>query len=821
MLGGYAGKILRVNLSSGSIKKEALNEKIVFNFLGGRGYVAKILYDELKPGVDPLSAQNKLIFMTGPLTGTGFPGAGRTAVGSKSPLTGTIFDASMGGSFGLYLKRAGLDGIIIEEKSERPVHLLIDGDSVSLKNASSLWGETTSEAGRRLRELYRGSGTALIGPAGEQLVSIACIVSEMDAVRGGIAGRGGLGAVMGSKRLKAIVIRGGKRVGIAHARAYEKILKKIRHTIETHPITGEDGSLARFGTALLVHRITAAGMLPKDNFSGAHLDFDDVDAFSGETIREKYLVRRKACFGCPTGCGRGVKVGGKETKGPEYESIAMLGPNAGFYDYEKEILPLSLFCDELGLDTISAGNILGFARSVGEISVFGEAKKLLEEIARGKSIFSKGLARAAKKLGKETHAVHIKGLELPAYDPRRAKGIALAYATSNRGGCHLRAYTISPEILSNPEFVNPSVEVGKAKLVRRMQDAFAIYDSLIACKFHGFALFGTLDYELDNVAKILTAVTGLEWTSEYLHEVGARIYATERLFNAREDFSSEQDTLPKRFGVNLNNLLCEYYKERGWSRKGIPVAPPQLRKPKLAKKVEMLASPLERTKFPQLQVALDMDADVKTIAAIAKQAYAGGARIIEAGTPAVKRHGVETLLPALRKVAPDALLVADLKTMDVGNLEARIAFRAGADVSAVLAIGGRTKVIEAVSEAARWDKAVLIDFIDCPDPLEMLESMPRDLKGHESRVVFCLHRGISEQLKGRGIYEQTQLISEAKARAGRFPLAVAGGIKEGVAKDVVRTGADICIAGSAIYNSANPKETARRILQEIKRAYRR
>jgi len=248
------------------------------------------------------------------------------------------------------------------------------------------------------------------------------------------------------------------------------------------------------------------------------------------------------------------------------------------------------------------------------------------------------------------------------------------------------------------------------------------------------------------------------------------------------------------------------------------VSPPS-RKPKRAKRVEVVASPLERIKFPQLQVALDMDADVKTIAKMAEQVYAGGARIIEAGTPPLKRHGVDRLIPALRKAAPKALLVADLKTMDVGNLEARIAFRAGADISAVLAIGGRTKVIEAVSEAARWDRAVLIDLIDCPDPLEMLESLIKDLKGHESRVIFCLHRGISEQTKGRGIYEQTRLISDAKKRAGRFPLAVAGGIKEGVAKDVARAGADICIAGRSICNSANPKETAGRILAEIRRSY--
>ena len=821
MLGGYAGKILRVNLSTGSIRKEALDEKTAYNFIGGRGYAAKVLNDEMKPGTNALGSQNKLVFMTGPLTGTGFPGAGRTSVSAKSPLTGTICDSSAGGSFGVYMKRAGLDGVIIEGAAKKPVYLFIDGNRVSLKNATNLWGKTTSETAKSLLGAQKNSGVAVIGPAGEKLVGVACIVFETGPVRGGVASRGGMGAVMGSKRLKAIVVRGEEKIKIAYPDAFKKILDKIKRTIETNPLTGKDGSLARFGTALLVHRVSAAGMLPKDNFSGGHLDFEDVDAFSGETIREKYFAARSACFACPTGCGRRVKIGGVVGKGAEFESIAMLGPNSGFYNYEKEILPLCTLCDELGLDTISVGNILGFARSIGKIKNFGAAKKLVEEIASGKSVFSNGVAKAAKKLGKEASAAHVKGLELPAYDPRGAKGIALAYATSNRGGCHLRAYTIAPEVLSSPEFVNPSVETGKAKLVRRMQDAFAVFDSLAACKFHGFALFGSLDYELDDIAKILTAATGLQWTNEHLHEVGARIYSIERAFNAREGIDGRYDTLPKKFKIDLRPMLRSYYEERGWSNKGVPVTHPPLRKPERAAKVEAIASPLERLELPQLQVALDMPADVETICAIAKQAYAGGARVIEAGTPAIKRHGTDLLMPALRKVAPDALLVADLKTMDVGNLEARIAFRAGADVSAVLAIGGKTKIIEALSEAVRYDRAILIDFIDCEDPLAKLESLVGELKGNENRVIFCLHRGISEQLKGRGIYEQKQLIAEAKKRAGRFPLFVAGGIKEGVAKDVAGAGADVCIAGSAIYNSANPKETVRRILAEIRKSYKR
>lgn len=815
-LGGYTGKILRVNLSSGEIKTEELDVKKAYNYLGGRGYAASILYEELEPETNPFNAENKLLFMTGPLTGTIFPGAGRTSISSKSPLTNTIFDCSMGGSFGTYLKRGGFDGIIIEGKSEEPVYLLINNGKAKIKNASDFWGKKTTETEENLRKIHKNSRVATIGPAGENLVNIASIMSETRA-----AGRGGLGAVMGSKRLKAIVSKGENEVKIIHKEAYEDIIGKIRRAVETHPITGSDDSLARFGTSLLVHRITAAGMLPKDNFSGEHLEFEEVDKFSGETVREKFLVGQKACFACPTGCGRIIKIKGEQMKGPEFESVAMLGPNSGFYDYEDEILPLSQLCDELGLDTISTGNITGYARAIGKISSLSEAKKLIEEIAQGESIFSKGVAQAAKKFGKESEAIHVKGLELPAYDPRGARGIALAYATSNRGGCHLRAYTISPEILSNPEFVNPTSEAGKPRLVRGMQDAYAIYDSLIGCKFHGFALFTTLDYEFDDIAKLLSAVTGLNWTSEQLHEVGSRIYNLERLFNTREGFTSKDDGLPEKFGINLDNLLREYYEERDWSKEGIPMGKTPERDPKEATGIEATVNPLNRIEFPQIQVALDMDTDIEAICNIAEQSYKGGARIIEAGTPAIKRHGVDSLIPALRKVAPEALIVADLKTMDVGGLESRIAFRAGADVSAVLATGGKNKTIEAISEAARQGKVVLTDFIGCPDPIEKLDELAQELEGHEDRVIFCLHRGISEQLKGRGIYEKKQLLTEARKHAGEFPLAVAGGIKEGVAKNVAEAGAEICIVGSAIYNSSDPKKASKRILEEVRENYKK
>lgn len=811
MVGGYKGKILRVDLSSGRTATEKISLRLAYNYLGGRGYAARLLYDRMKPGTDPLGPKNLLIFMTGPVTGTHYPGAGRTAVCSRSPLTGTIADSLMGGSFGAFLKRAGFDGIIFEGVSREPVYLVLDEGGVMIESAAHLWGKTTTEAGRELLGAHDGSWVATIGPAGENLARMACIYTAGKGGREGYAGRCGMGAVMGAKRLKAVVVRGSEKVNVEHEEEFNRIVRKIRKIVETHPITGSDGSLARFGTALLVHRITAAGMLPNDNFSGRKLTFEEVDGFSGETVREKYLVRKTACFACPTACGRWVKVGGWEGKGAEYENIAMLGPNAGFYTYE-EITELNRLCDELGLDAISAGGILGYARKIGEVRGIEDAKRMLIEIASGRSKYSHGLSGIGGRRGVLVPVV--KGLELPAYDPRGARGIALAYSTSNRGGCHLRAYTIAPEILSNPEFVDPRSDRGKARLVRRMQDAFAVYDSMIGCKYHALALFATLEFELDDIARALTALTGLNWSGEDLHEVGSRIYDIERMFNVREGFGMNDDLLPREFGVDLRGLVLEYYAERGWSRRGVPRMRP-LKGVKRVRKFKFAESPIERLTFPALQVALDMDADLETIASVAREVYLGGAPIVEAGTPSIKRHGVERLIPVLRRAAPKAVIVADLKTMDVGNLEARIAFRSGADISAVLAVGGKTKIMEAVSEAERWDRAVLIDFIDCADPLEKMEDLKGDLRGHEGRVIFCLHRGISEQLKGRGIYEQTQLISEARKIAGEFPLAVAGGIKEGVAKDVVDAGADICIVGSAIYNSSDPRAATRRIVEEI------
>lgn len=812
-LGGYHQKIFRINLTNQKTETINLDQKTLYNFLGGRGIGTWLLWKELDPQVDPLGEENKIIIMTGPLTGTSFPSAGRTSFSLKSPLTGTILDSSLGGDFGSFIKKAGIDGFILEGKAEKPIYLVIKDGRVEFKDASELQGKTTSETEEELRRRYSGIGCITIGPAGENKARMANIMSKERA-----AGRGGAGAVMGSKNVKAIVIGGDESVDIKFEEAYERILKKIQKNIQENPLTGTDGSMARFGTNVLVHLISSADMMPHKNFSNEELDYEKVDPFSGETIREKYFKERTGCWACPVACGRIVEFDDKQRKGPEFESTVMLGPDAGFYDYE-QITKLNHLCDEFGLDTIGIGNILALAREIGKIENFDAAIDLIKAVATGESVFAEGLQEASKNLGVSEKAMHVKGLSLPAYDPRGAKGIALAYATSNRGGCHLRAYTIAPEILGNPEFVDPGEKKGKPELVKRMQDYHVLFDSCIICKYYQLALFDGLQFQLDQLGRILTAVTGLKWTNDHLYEVGERVYTIERQFNSNAGFTKEDDTLPETLDIDLTHLRKEYYRIRGWGADGIPEEPPPLKEPEIASKVEIPHSPIEKIEFPQIQVALDLDAEISTIQRIAKKAYEGGARIIEAGTPALKRHGADKLIPALKEVAPEALIVADFKTMDVGDLEARIAFRAGADITAILAIGNEIKIDEAMSEAISQDKMILIDFIDVPDPLKKMQSLKKKLQGEEDKVIFCLHRGISQQLKGRGIHEEGELISKAREIAGEFRLGVAGGLKEGIVGSVAAHKPDIFIIGSAIYHASNPRRKVEKLLQEIRNNY--
>jgi len=593
MPGGYMGKFLRVNLTDGTIKEEKISDEVLKMFIGGRGLGVKILYDELKPGVDPLSPENKIVILTGPLTGTAAPSSGRWCSVTKSPLTGTIHDSHSGGYFGPELKFAGFDGIIIEGVSEKPVYLWIHDGEAELRDASHLWGKDTHDTTDMIcKELGDEKiKVACIGPAGENLVKIAGIINDKHRA----AGRGGHGAVFGSKKLKAIAVRGTQRVPITSEEAFREAARRALDKIKESAVTSQ--SLPAYGTAVLVNIINEQGLFPTRNFQTGV--FPTATRISGETMAETILVKKKPCWGCPIACGRVTKVPpwspySGEGEGPEYETIWAFGAQCGVDNLEA-IAKANYLCNELGLDTISMGHVIGTAMELYEKGYikpeqtrgvdlkFGNVEAVVELTWRtayrsglGDDL-AEGSKRLAEKYGAPELSMDVKGQELPAYDPRGAQGHGLGYATSNRGGCHLRAYMISAEILGIPEKLDPLTTEGKAKWVITFQDLFATCDSLVLCKFVTFA-FGAEEF-----ADMLSAATGWNLTADDVMKIGERIYNLERAFNIREGFKGrEEDTLPKRlleepmpegpvkgYVVKLNEMLDEYYSLRGW-KDGVP-----------------------------------------------------------------------------------------------------------------------------------------------------------------------------------------------------------------------------------------------------------
>ncbi len=597
MSGGYMGKILKVNLSDGTIKTVPTDMEIAKKYLGGKGYAVKILYDYLKAyermgiaprDIDPFGEENVLIFATGPATGVaGFPESGRYHVMAlRSPLTGSIASANSGGRWGPFLKFAGFDAIIIEGKSEEPVYLEILDGTAEIKCAKDIWGKNVFETEKILKERAgRRCSVACIGPAGENQVLFACIMNDEHRA----AGRTGVGAIMGSKKLKAIVVGGDERPQVAKPDEFEEASKEAIEKVRTNPVTGE--GLKKYGTAILVNIINNAGILPYKNWqTGVN---DKADEISGETLAEKYLIKNKACWGCHIGCGRvtAVKEGCFQilySEGPEYESIWALGNATGVMDLGA-IIKANHLCDELGLDTISMGSTIACAMELREKGYipdevlegldlrFGNAAAMVEAVWRTayKAGFGRYLALGSKRLaeifGAPDLSMSVKGLELPAYDPRGAKGIGLTYATANRGGCHVTGYTISPEILGLPEKIDPLTIEGKAQWVKAFQDFTCVVNSTVNCLFTTFAL-GAEDY-----AKLLSAVTGWDMSAEDVMRIGERIYNLERVIMNKYGFTGKDDTLPKRLlqepmpegpakghVVELDKMKEEYYKLRGW-----------------------------------------------------------------------------------------------------------------------------------------------------------------------------------------------------------------------------------------------------------------
>lgn len=580
----YNEKLLRINLTTNEIKVEPLNLEIAKKFIGARGLGSKILLDEIDPSVDPLSSENKLVIMTGPVTGASVPTGGRYVVVTKSPLTGMIACSNSGGEWGAKLKYSGFDGIIIEGKSSTPKYLYINDDKVEILNAHHVWGKTSTETDIFFKEKYPQASVLNIGPGGENLSLMAAIINDTDRA----AGRSGVGAVMGSKNLKAIVVNSSKNsIPVNNPDALRKELVIAMKKIKEDGVTGT--GLPTYGTAILVNIINETGSFPTNNWQGSYSQ--NAENISGETLTEKYLKRTYNCHRCPIGCGRVVEREGKEIGGPEYETLWAYGGNCGVYDIPT-INEANFWCNELGLDAISVPCTIAAGMELYEKGLisendcegiplkFGSKIAVVEwtkRIGFGETPLGKLMALGSQRLceyyGHPEISMSVKKQELPAYDARGIQGIGLNYATSNRGGCHVRGYMISPEILAHPELLDRTVTDNKASWTKIFQDLTAVIDSMGMCLFTSFAL------NAEDYTNFLNAATGTEHTVTSLLDTGERIYNLERVFNKRAGMKPEDDQLPKRLlkeaivdgpskGLKskLDIMLPEYYKARGWEK---------------------------------------------------------------------------------------------------------------------------------------------------------------------------------------------------------------------------------------------------------------
>jgi len=580
-MAGWTGRIAEVDLASSDVRFLQHDEDTRLRFIGGRGLGAKIVYDSVKPGTDPLGPGNVLVFAVGPLTGTAAPTSGRYSVSTRSPLTGTMLDANAGGFFGPKFKGCGVDALVIKNAAKSPVVIHMDGKDVQVLDGERYWGKGAFDTTRGLNEEFgKEVEVACIGPAGENLVRIASIMNDFHRT----AARGGVGAVMGSKRLKAIVANGSARTEIADKEKLLFVVKESNRVFDMHPITSK--ALPRFGTAVLVNLMNELGVLPAENFRSTY--HPEADNLSGESITKNILVRAKPCYGCKIACGRLTKVEGAEGEGPEYETVFALGSCCLVWDLER-VTKANYLCNDLGLDTISMGVTIACAMELSEKGLLGEELKwgdgekmieLVNKTAHREGLgddLAEGSKRLAEKYGAPGLAMQSKGLELPAYDPRGAKGQGLAFATSNRGGCHLRSYMIGLEILGIPRRIDRFSTTNKAGLVISQQNLYAGMDTLVACRFTGYGL------DEDYYSRMLSAGTGVQYTGEDLMLAGERIWNLERLYNIREGFGRKDDTLPNRLlneplstgptkgqVVELEQMLNEYYRFRGWDEEGNP-----------------------------------------------------------------------------------------------------------------------------------------------------------------------------------------------------------------------------------------------------------
>ncbi|MGL5346606.1 MAG: aldehyde ferredoxin oxidoreductase family protein [Peptostreptococcaceae bacterium] len=586
---GYNGKVLRINLSDSSVKVEPLNLKIAQKYIGARGLGVKTLMDEIDPMVDPLSEENKFIIATGPITAAPMPTSGRYMVVTKSPLTGTIAISNSGGQWGTKLKNAGYDMVILEGKASKPTYLYIEDDKVEIKEANEYWGMLTTEVTKKLNDVHQGAKVLCIGPAGEKLSPISAVMNDIDRA----AGRGGVGAVLGSKNVKAIVVKGTGKVKVSNEELAKEVNSAKTTILRNDPVAG--GGLPTYGTAVLVNIINENGIHPVKNFQESYTE--KADLISGEAMTEKTLVRKHACYRCPIACGRVVKLkSGEEVGGPEYETLWSFGSDCDVYNLDA-INEANYLCNEYGLDTISAGATIATAMELyqrgyindEEILADGLSLNWGDEDAMVKwtrkmgeregfgTYLAEGAYRLCERYNATEYAMTVKKQELPAYDPRGVQGHGLTYAVNNRGGCHIKGYMINPEILGYPEKLDRLEVEGKPAYTKVFHDLTAVVDSMGICIFTTFGL-GLGDY-----TDIYNAVCGNIYTPETLLEAGDRIWTLEKIFNLKAGISRKEDTLPKRLLEEpvengptkghihkLDILLPEYYSVRGWDENGIP-----------------------------------------------------------------------------------------------------------------------------------------------------------------------------------------------------------------------------------------------------------
>jgi len=593
-MNGYGGHILRVDLTNGKLTKEPTPAGLARDFIGGRGFGAYFLFKEVPKGADPLGPQNKLIISTGPFSGLMIPGAGKCDFATKSPLTGGYASASMGGHFTAEIKYAGIDSIILEGISPKPVYLFIDDDKIELRDAGDLWGKGTFAVEKHFKEkLGEEFQVAVIGPGGENLVPYACINHDY----GRQAGRGGVGTVMGVKKVKAIVIRGTKSVHVANMDAYRAAGKALYKACKDAEFLAE---WTRYGTTVVTSWCDEVGALPTRNFSAG--SFEGGKGIYGQTMREKIVITDKGCFGCPSPCGKysHAKKYNAYVEGPEYETIGLLGSNLGIDDIEA-VAQANWLVDDLGIDSISTGNVIGWAMECYEKGIlskkdtdglelnFGNAEAtfaLIEKIAYREGIgglLAEGVKSASAEIGKgsERFAIHVKGMEQSGYATHNATAMLLAYMTCDVGAHHNRSWAITYDLQVGRELVVPE----KVARVIWLQNFRPMFDVLGSCRLQWVELGINRDLYLP----ALEAITGVNRTWEDLEKVGERIWNLTRMYWARENegFGRTWDMPSPRFYEDapktgatkgqitkledVNKLLDMYYEQRGWTSDGLPM----------------------------------------------------------------------------------------------------------------------------------------------------------------------------------------------------------------------------------------------------------